>query len=122
MGSGARRLEPRLVPKQGRSVETRARILDAAARVFASCGYAKGTTNRVAEEAGMSVGSLYQYFPNKDAILVELARAHIQEGEALIAARFADPDLPADLEGQVRMFVEAAAANHIDRPRLHEVL
>ena len=44
MGSGTRRLEPRLVPKQRRSAETRTRILDAAARVFASHGYAKGTT------------------------------------------------------------------------------
>jgi AcrR family transcriptional regulator len=117
-----RRLEPRLVPKQERSAETRTRILEAAARVFSSSGYAKGTTNRVAEEAGLSVGSLYQYFPNKDAILVELSREHIREGEAIIAARFADPDLPVDLEGRVRVFVEAAVANHIDMPRLHAVL
>jgi len=110
------------VPKQGRSLETRSRILEAAARVFAAHGYGKGTTNRIAEEAGISVGSLYQYFPNKDAILVELSRAHIHDGEALIAARFADTDLPADLEGRVRVFVEAAVANHIDMPRLHAVL
>jgi AcrR family transcriptional regulator len=116
------RLEPRLVPKQGRSVETRTRILEAAARVFASQGYGRGTTNRIADEAGLSVGSLYQYFPNKDAILVELARAHVEQGEALIAARFADPDLPTDLEGRTRVFVEAAVANHMDQPRLHEVL
>ena len=116
------RLQPRLVPKQARAAETRARLLEAAARVFECHGYGKGTTNRIAEEAGLSVGSLYQYFPNKDAILVELARAHIQEGEALIAARFADPDLPADLEGRARVFVEAAVANHMDQRRLHEVL
>jgi AcrR family transcriptional regulator len=89
---------------------------------FACHGYGKGTTNRIAEEAGLSVGSLYQYFPNKDAVLVELARAHVQQGEALIAAQFADPDLPTDLEGRTRVFVEAAVANHIEQPRLHEVL
>jgi len=122
MPSAARRLRPRLLPKQQRSAETRARILDAAAQVFAAHGYVKGTTNRIAEAAGVSVGSVYQYFPNKDAILVELARAHVREGEAIILERFADPDLPPDLEGRVRVFVEAAVANHIDMPRLHEVI
>ncbi len=122
MPSAARRLQPRLLPKQHRSAETRARILDAAAQVFAAHGYVKGTTNRIAEAAGVSVGSVYQYFPNKDAILVELARAHVREGEAIILERFADPDLPPDLEGRVRVFVEAAVANHIDMPRLHEVI
>jgi AcrR family transcriptional regulator len=122
MPSADRRLRPRLLPKQQRAAETRARILDAAAQVFAAHGYVKGTTNRIAEAAGVSVGSVYQYFPNKDAILVELGRAHIRDGEAQIMERFANPDLPADLEGRVRVFVEAAVANHIDMPRLHEVI
>jgi AcrR family transcriptional regulator len=122
MPSAARRLQPRLLPKQQRSAETRARILDAAAQVFAAHGYVKGTTNRIAEAAGVSVGSVCQYFPNKDAILVELARAHVREGEAIILERFADPDLPPDLGGRVRVFVEAAVANHVDMPRLHEVI
>ena len=47
-------------------------ILDAAARVFVELGYARATTNKIAEAAGISVGSLYQYFPSKDAIAVEL--------------------------------------------------
>jgi AcrR family transcriptional regulator len=75
-----RRLRPRKEPRQVRSYETRARILDAARRVFATHGYSAGTTNRIAAEASLSVGSLYQYFPNKDAILVELVEAHLDEG------------------------------------------
>ena len=73
----AKALQPRKQGKQQRAVVTRQRILDAAAHVLATHGYAAGTTNRVAEAAGVSIGSLYQYFPNKDAILVELATAHV---------------------------------------------
>ena len=80
-------LRPRKVPRQQRALETRARILDAARAVFQEHGYAHGTTNRIAEAAGLSVGSLYQYFPNKDAILVELVDLHIAAGtDAVVAA------------------------------------
>ncbi|KAB2352238.1 TetR/AcrR family transcriptional regulator [Actinomadura rudentiformis] len=70
---------PRKTPRQQRAWRTRARILAAAARVFAEHGYASGTTDRIAAQAGLSIGSLYQYFPNKDAILVTLAQAHLDD-------------------------------------------
>jgi AcrR family transcriptional regulator len=56
-----------------------ARILDAAAASFELHGYRATTTNLVAESARVSVGSLYQYFPNKDALLVGLAERHLDE-------------------------------------------
>lgn len=59
-------------PSQARSREMVDVILLGATRVFAQHGYARATTNRVAQAAGVSVGSLYQYFPDKDAILTEL--------------------------------------------------
>jgi len=62
------RFRPRKQPTQDRAAKTRQRILDAAAHVFAEHGYAAGTTNRIAEHAGLSIGSLNQYFPNKDAV------------------------------------------------------
>lgn len=74
------RLQPRKQPRQDRAEATRRRILEAAAHVFADFGYAAGTTNRIAERAEISIGSLYQYFPNKDAILVELMTAHTHRG------------------------------------------
>lgn len=61
-------------PKQTRSRRTVGKILDAAARVFAEAGYEGATTNRIAEVAGVSVGSLYQFFPNKGALLHALQR------------------------------------------------
>jgi AcrR family transcriptional regulator len=80
MPSADRRLQPRRKPRQVRAELTRDRILTAAAHVFAEHGYAAGTTNRIAERARVSIGSLYQYFPNKDAILAELLVRHIDRG------------------------------------------
>ena len=59
----------------------------AATRVFARYGYARATTNRIAEAAGVSVGSLYQYFPSKDAIAIELLRRYRERLTARIAAK-----------------------------------
>jgi AcrR family transcriptional regulator len=120
-----KRLQPRKTPQQARAVDTQARILDAARRVFATHGYAAGTTNRIAEEAGLSVGSLYQYFPNKDAILVELVRAHITDGTARILAAATGEDGPwarGDITGAVRSVVTALVEVHAEDRRLHQVL
>jgi AcrR family transcriptional regulator len=120
----ASRLRPRKTPVQPRAVETRDRILAAAARVFSRHGYAAGTTNRIAAEAGLSVGSLYQYFPNKDAVLVALVRRHAAAGadavaSAVDAARRLPPD---DVAGRVGLVVDAFVAVHADDPALHQVL
>ena len=64
-------LRPRRSPSQTRSRATVDGILTAAARIFARDGFATGTTNRIAELAGVSIGSLYEYFPNKQALLVD---------------------------------------------------
>ncbi|MEK8170827.1 TetR/AcrR family transcriptional regulator [Streptomyces sp. M19] len=85
MPSEKRRLHPRKQPRQLRAELTRQRILTAAAHVFADYGYAAGTTNRIAERARISIGSLYQYYPNKDAILVELLSRHLDRGAAAVS-------------------------------------
>lgn len=115
-------LRPRKAPRQRRAIETRARILDAARDVFEEHGYSHGTTNRIAEAAGLSVGSLYQYFPNKDAILVELVDVHIEAGTAaVLGALPADPVATplADLIGSV---VAAMVTVHGTDRGLHRVL
>ncbi|HEX4340861.1 MAG TPA: TetR/AcrR family transcriptional regulator [Polyangiaceae bacterium] len=68
--------KPAKKPRQVRSRETYETILEGATRVFAKHGYARSTTNRIAEAAGVSVGSVYQYFPDKDAMLTELMRRY----------------------------------------------
>ncbi|MEV0698995.1 TetR/AcrR family transcriptional regulator [Saccharopolyspora sp. NPDC050389] len=117
MTSGQRRLQPRKQPRQVRAELTRQRILGAAAHVFAEHGYAAGTTNRIAERARISIGSLYQYFPNKDAILLELVIRHLEEGWAALAGR-QDGELPESLEEVLRVFVRAQIENHQDDPQL----
>lgn len=66
------RTTPRKAPRQGRSKVTVDAILDATAHILVADGYDQLSTNRVAERAGVSIGSLYQYFPNKEALVGEL--------------------------------------------------
>jgi len=72
-------LHPRRPPIQRRSKATVEAILTAAALVFEARGYAAGTTNRIAESAGVSIGTLYQYFSSKEALAVALLEQHIEE-------------------------------------------
>jgi AcrR family transcriptional regulator len=120
MPSADRRLQPRRKPRQVRAELTRERILTAAAHVFAEHGYAAGTTNRIAERARISIGSLYQYFPNKDAVLAELLVRHIDRGTWTEADRL---DLsPGSLEATVRALVRDAIDNHRDDPQLLRIM
>lgn len=72
MDRSTARISSRKQPKQARSTELVGAILEAAVQVLATEGAQRFTTARVAEKAGVSVGSLYQYFPNKAAILFRL--------------------------------------------------
>jgi AcrR family transcriptional regulator len=120
MPSSDRRLEPRRKPRQVRAELTRGRILAAAAHVFAEHGYAAGTTNRIAERARISIGSLYQYFPNKAAILAEILVQHIDRGTWTGADEL---DLaPGTLEATVRALIRDAVDNHRDDPQLLRVM
>jgi AcrR family transcriptional regulator len=121
MATARSQFQPRKQPRQRRSQQTRQRILDAAGHVFAKHGYAAGTTNRIAERADLSIGSLYQYFPNKDAILMELMTAHLDASIVATEKHFA-AGLPDSLEDILRLFVRSAIDVHRDAPQLHRVL
>ena len=75
---------PRRVPKQARAKATVSAVLDASARVLVAVGYAKSNTNLIAETAGISVGSLYEYFPGKEAIYAELRRREGAKTSAIV--------------------------------------
>jgi AcrR family transcriptional regulator len=118
------RTTPRRAPSQARSRLTVDAVLEAAAQVFERHGYAAGTTNRIAERAGVSIGTLYQYFPNKDAILVALVEHHLADASATMAIHveaFAS-DPPPPLDTGLRQLLDAFVALHADRPALHRVL
>jgi AcrR family transcriptional regulator len=112
---------PRKTPKQERSREMVEAILEASARVFVKHGYAKATTNRIAEAAGISVGSLYQYFPSKDAIAVELLRRYRESLVALVHGHLAGVHAEG-FEGVVRALAAALLRAEGINPALHRVL
>ncbi|GAB5487537.1 MAG: TetR/AcrR family transcriptional regulator [Parasphingorhabdus sp.] len=88
----------RKTPSQGRSKATVDAILTAAARILISSGYAKASTNRIAEVAGVSIGSLYEYFPGKEAIFAEVRR---REDQRLFELMMSEPQ-PKSVEDMIR--------------------
>ena len=99
---------PRRQAKQERSRETVEALLEAAARVLQERGYTGATTNRIAEVAGASVGTLYEYFANKEAVYEALIQ---QEIEAIAAAvQIADLDLDAPLHDSLSQIVKLGMA------------
>ncbi len=96
-------------------------LLEAAARVFVKEGYAKATTNRIAAAAGVSVGSLYQYFPSKDAIAVQLLRRYREGLLTVVASRFQNTSR-ATFPGIVRELLRDLLRAEGINPALHRVL
>jgi AcrR family transcriptional regulator len=88
------RISSRKQPKQARSTDLVAAILEAALQVLAKEGAQRFTTVRVAEKAGVSVGSLYQYFPNKAAILFRLQSDEWRQTTALLRDILEDSEKP----------------------------
>ncbi|MCC5950978.1 MAG: TetR/AcrR family transcriptional regulator [Acidimicrobiia bacterium] len=109
-------------PVQARSRERMQRILDAAVDEFAELGYEAASTTGMARRAGVSIGSLYQYFPDKEAVLVEIAERHLDEASAAMAVALEAAAAAETFEGLVAVLVDTAVeVNHGD-PRLHQVL
>lgn len=78
----------RRVPQRKRGQERVKKILDATARLIAEHGYESVTTNQIATEAQTSIGSLYQFFPNKDVILMALSERYLSELRAIMGEQF----------------------------------
>jgi AcrR family transcriptional regulator len=108
--------------KQARSKVTVAAIVEAAARVLAEQGWAGFNTNAVAARAGVSIGSLYEYFPDKQALVDEIASAHLTRAEALLASTVAEITGAEDPSTLVHALVRGLVDLHRDDPRLHRVL
>src|SRR3954454_6835852 len=87
-------ISSRKQPKQARSVDLVAAILEAAVQVLSKEGAHRFTTARVAEKAGVSVGSLYQYFPNKAAILFRLQSDEWRQTTDLLRGILEDASRP----------------------------
>jgi AcrR family transcriptional regulator len=99
------RLHPRRIPRQTRGVQRVATITDAAEEIFAEVGYAAATTNLIAARAGVPIGSLYQFFPSKAALLHAVAERYLAGFSAHYDALQATP--PGDLRGQAAQLIDA---------------
>jgi AcrR family transcriptional regulator len=108
-------------PKQRRSRQTVEAVLDAVLRIMKREGVASLTTNRIAEVAGVSVGSVYQYFPDKRAIFAAMHDRHVAEISRLVESTLVD-HASASLEDLMRALVEAMVDAHSSDPELHELL
>jgi len=114
-------LAPRKTPRQSRSANTVHVILDATARILVERGYAATSTNAVAERAGVSVGSLYQYFSNKDALIAALHTRHIEQMHDVMEAALARAMIVSLDDGLAGLIEGAVEAHRIDAD-LHGVL
>ena len=112
---------PRKRPRQERSKATVDTILAATARVLVKKGFDGLTTNSVAEQAGVSIGSLYQYFPSKEALVAALIEQHIEEMHAALLSEMTRvAQLP--MAQAVRALIELTIRAHSIEPELHRVL
>jgi AcrR family transcriptional regulator len=112
---------PRKSALQKRSRLTVNSLIDATARILVREGYDKASTNRIAEVAGVSVGSLYQYFPSKEALVAALIDRHNQHVMHAVQGELAQAvNLP--MQQAVRKLVAVAVKAHRVDPKLHRVL
>jgi AcrR family transcriptional regulator len=115
------RTTPRKQPSQQRSKDTVDAILDATTRVLKQVGFDGLTTNAVAERAGVSIGSVYQYFPNKEALVSALIDRHVHEMNAAVLGELARvATMP--VAQAARAVIELTLSAHAIDPALHRVL
>jgi AcrR family transcriptional regulator len=113
---------PMRAPQQERSRRRVAALLDAAAEEFAAHGFTAATTAGVAARAGVPIGSLYQWFSDKDALLYGLADRHLTDATSALLEALDRAEAAADLESSVRVLVQATVEANSGDPRVHRIL
>jgi AcrR family transcriptional regulator len=119
--SGTTRSSRRRKPRQRRARQTVEAILDAVVRILKREGFDAITTNHIAEVAGVSIGSLYQYFPDKSAIFVALHGRHLEEIDRVMQSTLVE-HASSSFEGLLRAMVDAMSQAHVRDPELFELL
>lgn len=108
-------------PRQRRAQQTVDAVLDAVVRVLKREGFSAVTTNRIAEVAGVSIGSVYQYFRDKRAIFVALHQRHIDQIDRMVETKLIE-HATSSLDDLMRAMIEGMIDAHITDPELYELL
>jgi AcrR family transcriptional regulator len=114
-------ITPRKQPRQPRAAATMAAVVEASARILEEGGLGAFNTNAVAARAGVSIGSLYQYFPGKDAILANLVRREAEAFDAALTEAVAQTG-ELGTSSAVALLAQVAVAHQASRPRLSRIL
>ena len=109
-------------PRQPRSRATVDAIVEAAARILATAGWAGFNTNAIAERAGVSIGTLYEYFKNKHALLDAVVNRHLDAGERALSAAAPVAAAPLSPDHVIEALVDGYIAVHREDPALHRAL
>lgn len=111
----------RKTPRQARSKMMVATILDATARILVEQGFSGTTTNRIAERAGISVGSLYQYFPSREALVAAVARRYSETMKTSLESLLVQTETE-DLKAALRRLLRGITDVHAVDPELSRIL
>lgn len=114
--------KPIRTAKQTRSKATVEVIVEAATRILSDHGWAALNTNAIAKRAGVSVGSVYEYFPNKHAIIDVILDRHLSEGEQVIAEGANRIEEMPSADRVVEILIDGFVGLHSDDPKLHRAL
>ena len=107
-------INPRKKASQERSRATVDALVEATARILVREGFDKASTNRIAEVAGVSVGSLYQYFPSKEALVAAVIERHNQEIMQTVRGELAEVASQPMEQGVRKLVAVAVKAHRVD--------
>ena len=114
--------KPRKLPTQERSRATVDAIIQAATYILVRSGWERLTTNAIAERAGVNIGSLYQYFPSKEAIVAELERRHVVQTRQKLTDALPQLSRQNSLREALTLLVRAMVDEHRIAPAVHRAI
>lgn len=120
MKASKQRLSLRKEPNQERAISTMEDIFKATAHILEKDGFEKTSTNKIAEKAGVSIGSLYQYFPTKDAIVSKLMERFVNREMEMFTAVVAEKKA-ANLEQTIRAIIQSMLESKINNKRFTKI-
>lgn len=115
-------VKPRKLPTQERSRATVDAIMQAATYILVKFGWERLTTNAIAERAGVNIGPLYQYFPNKQAIIAELQRRHVLQTREILSKALPQVSEQRSLREALTLLVVAMIDEHRVAPAVHRAI